>query len=422
METRFVPALFSILQMRSPRLHPVGREALVRGISWYLMGTFLPDIPNEEEEKTFFINRWVVRFRDQERAWQKHLSDKNADLKSLAIQLMKNDDSKGGLGEMAAFALGAGVLARSVWRDDIEEDQDIHLSSIKHLLSQGQKATQPSGPNGLDSTGLDWEAFWQPSWVMQDLLRFPRVIEHTTKSCQNVFTTKMSGEALSRWSKLLHMRLYDKMREARNNDSEIAELHDATITSLEKVSDKYLDLLNALAHHYWDESLSSEKRFEVFRKIIEEGSQQPVDFAGWESVIDAKREKVGVRGRNPQPAFYQNPPTYPGETEPPLDESTSTSTTADFEPGDLPSLNDQHAFGYQAGDVNTDEPTEVGASQTTEEGTPLAEGALSLEAQTEEEQHTQSNSDDEAKVDSEEPALDSANESEDPSSGEEKSS
>ena len=72
--------------MRSPKMHPVGREALVRGISWYLMGTFLPDILNEEEEKTF-INRWVVRFRDQERAWQKHLSDRNTELKTLAIQL-----------------------------------------------------------------------------------------------------------------------------------------------------------------------------------------------------------------------------------------------------------------------------------------------------------------------------------------------
>ena len=32
-------------------------------------------------------------------------------LRMLVNQLMKNEDSKGGLGEMAAFALGAGVLA-----------------------------------------------------------------------------------------------------------------------------------------------------------------------------------------------------------------------------------------------------------------------------------------------------------------------
>ena len=231
----------------------------------------------------------------------------------------------------------------------------------------------------------------------------------------------MSGEALSRWSKLLHMRLCEKMREAKNLSSEISELPDSALASLDAVGDKYVGLLNALAHHYWDENLTSEQRFELFRKIIEDGDLQPVDFGDWESVIEAKREKAGVRGRNPQPAFYQNPPTYPGETEPPLDDSTSTSATADFEPGDLPPLDEQPALGDPSGDVNTDEPTEAGASQTTEEGTPLYVDASQPGGKTEEDQAPQTSSADEVSADHATPPSESSIDPGDPKGGEEKS-
>ena len=328
METRFVPALFCLAQIRADHLHPVAREALVRGVSWYLMGAFLPDIPNEREEETFFLNRWVVQFLDQERAWQKNLSDKNPQLKALANQLTRTDSGKGGVGEMAAFALGAGVLARYIWRDGVTRDGLAHLNVLASQVARAQNSTSSSG----EEEPADWGQCWQPAFVLEDPLRFPRVIEHITQSCQNVFATKMSGEALSRWSKLLHVRLSENIRTARDAGTEDAPETAEAQREIEEATSRFVGLLNSPCGTLLGRRAGGEERFSRFRKLLEDEKNLESDaFSDWREAVSLQRQKATERGRNPQPAFYQNPPTLPGETEPPLE----ASDTVDFAPEEL---------------------------------------------------------------------------------------
>ena len=325
MQERFIPALFSVLQMRTGHLHPVAREAMVRSYSWYLMGAFLPDIPNEQEEQASFLRRWVLSYRDQERAWQKNLADENPHLADLALELMRSNAQVDQLGEMSAFALGAGVLTRQVWRSIVSEDTTEHLDVLLATLATDDALTTV---NGNEESKLDWESFWRPIWVMQDLLRFPRIIDHVTQGCQSVFDASMSGEALARWSKLSHLRLADSLRSGRqsvvNADT---DSHEKRKSEIENATMRFTILINNLAVAYWDEESTPAERFVWAKEILNKSDLEPAAFDDWKTAIHSQRVQVADRGKNPKPAFYEAPPPYPKDSVPPVIEGKEIEGT-----------------------------------------------------------------------------------------------
>jgi hypothetical protein len=383
MEERFIPALFSVLQLRAEQLHPVAREALVRSYSWYLAGVFLPDVPNEQEEEASFLRRWVLSYRDQEKVWQKNLSDQNTELSALSLELMRSKASVDELGEMAAFALGAGVLARHVWRNEVTQDETAHLEILLNNLKQAGALTMHGVDD--DDESIDWEAFWRPVWVMQDLLRFPRVIEHVTQSCQNVFSAMMSGEALARWAKLSHLRLADSLRKGTNSVATIDESHNDGARQVEQASERFATLLNHLALQYWASETSSDNRQSLGAELFATSDMAPVKFDGWKTKIHAQRLVLAEQGRNPTPAFYAAPPPYPMDSVPPKVGSADDEDTQDIEGLALEDSEAETVEGLpMSSDVNTDPPVSADTDLSESSAATEEDSKLSLEEDTSE--------------------------------------
>lgn len=388
MEERFIPALFSVLQMRAEQLHPVAREALVRSYSWYLTGAFLPDVPNEQEEEASFLRRWVLSYRDQEKAWQKNLSDQNDALADLSLELMRSKASVDALGEMAAFALGAGVLARSVWRSEVTEDENAHLEILLNSLKH-TGALAMHGAHGSEDN-IDWESFWRPVWVMQDLLRFPRVIEHVTQGCQNVFSAMMSGEALARWAKLSHLRLADALRKGTDSVITLNENHTAGTRQIEQASNRFVNLLNHLAIQYWSPETSSSERHSLGAELLNNSELEPASFDGWKTILHTQRLTVADQGKNPTPAFYASPPPYPMDSVPPQPDATDDEDTQDIYREEAQGSESQAADPdtaqdlAQTSEINTDPPVSLDTDLSDQSAPTEEDSKLALEEDTSE--------------------------------------
>jgi hypothetical protein len=302
-----------------------------------------------------------------------NLSDQNGALADLSLELMRSKASVDALGEMAAFALGAGVLARYVWRSEVAEDDNAHLEILLNSLKH-TGALDMHGVHGSEGN-IDWESFWRPVWVMQDLLRFPRVIEHVTQGCQNVFSAMMSGEALARWAKLSHLRLADSLRKGTDAVITLNETHTAGTQQIEQASNRFINLLNHLAIQYWSPETSSLERNTLGAELFNNAELEPASFEGWKTILHAQRLTVADQGKNPTPAFYAAPPPYPMDSVPPQPDAIDDEETEGIDPQAAEPDTTQESA--RTSEINTDPPVSLdtalsGQSAPTEEDSKLS--------------------------------------------------